>query len=102
MQLLLLLKKTALVVCFPAAISMNCSRVFWSPKAGTFKRVVDNQDALSLARTKPFDLIITGTQGPAAPEDIDFLRKIRSARPHLRLIILTDQWTPGDIIEAMA
>jgi len=61
---------------------------------------VDNQDALTLARTKAFDLIITGRK-TRGPEDIDFLRKIRSARPHLRLIILTDRWTPGDIIAAM-
>jgi len=61
---------------------------------------VDNQDALTLASTKAFDLIITGRK-TRGPEDIDFLRKIRSARPHLRLIILTDRWTPGDIIAAM-
>src|SRR4029077_10052544 len=29
------------------------------------------------------------------------LRKIRGARPHVRLIILTDKFTPGDVISAM-
>ena len=62
--------------------------------------VVGNQDALSLASTNPFDLIITGRKTRGL-EDIELLRKIRSARPHLRLIILTDKWTPGDIIAAM-
>jgi len=45
-------------------------------------------------------LVITGRK-TRGPEDIELLRKIRSARPHLRLIILTDKWTPGDIISAM-
>jgi anti-anti-sigma factor len=64
------------------------------------QRVVDNQDALSLSREKPFDLIITGRK-TCGSEDIELLRKIRSARPHVRLIILTDEWTPGDVIAAM-
>lgn len=62
--------------------------------------VADNEQALSLARTKPFDLIITGRK-TRGPEDLELLRKIRSSRPHVRLIILTDKWTPGDIIAAM-
>ena len=32
---------------------------------------------------------------------IELLRKIRSARAHVRLIILTDRFTPGDVISAM-
>jgi anti-anti-sigma factor len=64
------------------------------------QRVVDNQDALSLSREKLFDLIITGRK-TCGSEDIELLRKIRSARPHVRLIILTDKWTSGDVIAAM-
>jgi anti-sigma regulatory factor (Ser/Thr protein kinase)/ActR/RegA family two-component response regulator len=62
--------------------------------------VVDNQGALSLSREKQFDMIITGRK-TAGSEDIELLRKIRSVRPHVRLIILTDEWTPGDVISAM-
>jgi anti-sigma regulatory factor (Ser/Thr protein kinase)/CheY-like chemotaxis protein len=62
--------------------------------------IVDNQDVLALATAKPFDLIITG-QKTSGPEDLELLRKIRSARPHVRLIILTDEWTRGDVIAAM-
>jgi len=92
-------QKTALVVASGGDIDELLTSVLVA-EGWNVQRVVDNQDALSLARTKPFDLIITGRK-TCGPEDIDFLRKIRSARPHLRLIILTDQWTPGDIIEAM-
>ncbi|HEY1924169.1 MAG TPA: ATP-binding protein [Candidatus Acidoferrum sp.] len=64
------------------------------------EHAASNEDALELAKADGFDLIITGrkTRGPA---DVELLRKIRGARPHVRLIILTDQWTPGDVITAM-
>jgi len=60
----------------------------------------DNQHALARATTEPFDLIITGRQ-TLGPEDVELLRKVRSARPHVRLIILTDKFTPGDVLSAM-
>ena len=64
------------------------------------QRVSDNQDILSLAIAKPFDLIITASKS-SGPEDLELLRKIRSVRRHIRLIILTDEWTPGDVISAI-
>lgn len=63
-------------------------------------RAVDNQHALTLATTGPFDLIITGSKTLGA-EDVELLRKIRNVRPHVRLIILTDKFTPGDVVSAM-
>jgi len=66
----------------------------------SIQRVVDNQHILALVRAKPFDLIVTGRETRVA-EDVELLRKIRSARPHVRLIILTDKFTPGDVISAM-
>jgi DNA-binding response OmpR family regulator len=92
-------QKTALVVASGGDIDELLKSVLVA-EGWNVHCVVDNQDALSLASMKPFDLIITGRK-TRGPEDIDFLRKIRGARPHLRLIILTDQWTPGDIIAAM-
>jgi anti-sigma regulatory factor (Ser/Thr protein kinase) len=66
----------------------------------SIQRVADNQQLLELARTKRFDLIVTGRETRLA-EDVELLRKIRSTRPHVRLIILTDKFTPGDVISAM-
>ena len=71
-----------------------------SSEGWNIQRTVDNQDVLSLAKANPFDLIITGRK-TSGPEDLELLRKIRSARPHVRLIILTDEWTRGDVIAAM-
>lgn len=60
----------------------------------------DNRSALRLVEARPFDLIITGT-GSTGKEDLDLLRKIRRVRPHVRLIILTDESTPADVVAAI-
>jgi anti-sigma regulatory factor (Ser/Thr protein kinase)/DNA-binding NarL/FixJ family response regulator len=63
-------------------------------------RVPDNQAVLSAVAANPFDLIVTASRTQGS-EDLELLRKIRNVRPHLRLIILTDEWTRGDVIRAM-
>jgi DNA-binding response OmpR family regulator len=92
-------QKTALVVASGSDSDELIMSVL-ATEGWNIQRIVDSQDALSLARTKPFDLIITGRK-TSGPEDIALLNKIRNARPHVRLIILTDEWTRGDIIAAM-
>jgi len=74
---------------------------------GTLKRgawaihyVRSNQEALLATRSKAFELIIT-SERTSGHEDIELLRKIRSARPHTRLIILADVGTPDEILTAM-
>jgi anti-sigma regulatory factor (Ser/Thr protein kinase)/ActR/RegA family two-component response regulator len=64
------------------------------------ERVPDNHAVLSLATAKPFDLIVTKAK-THGPEGIELLHKIRSVRPHVRLIVLVDRFTPGDVIAAM-
>ena len=64
------------------------------------ERAENNDAALELAKRDPFDLIITGRK-TRGPDDIEFLRKIRGSRPHVRMIILADEWTPGDVLTAM-
>jgi len=59
-----------------------------------------NPSALKLVEARPFDLIVTGT-GTTGKEDIELLRRIRRGRPHVRLIILTDERTPADVIAAI-
>jgi DNA-binding NarL/FixJ family response regulator len=60
----------------------------------------DNQHALQLAKQQSYDLIITGER-TSGKEDIDLLRRLRLVRPHTRLIILTDEFTPGDVINSI-
>src|SRR5262249_48130239 len=64
------------------------------------KRARDNVAALTLIAHKAFDLVLTGleTSGHA---DVALLRKLRFVRPHTRLIILTNDSTPADVIASM-
>lgn len=60
----------------------------------------DNQEALELSRSHTFDLIITGER-TSGQQDIELLRRLRLVRPHTRLIILTDEFTPGDVLNSI-
>jgi CheY-like chemotaxis protein len=60
----------------------------------------NNAEALELAKARTFDLIITG-ENTTGTEDIELLRRLRMVRPHTRLIILTDEFTPGDVLAAI-
>src|SRR5690349_19260584 len=59
-----------------------------------------NAVALEWARSKRFQVILTSekTSGPA---DIALLAEVRATNPHTRLIILTGESTPRDVITAM-
>jgi DNA-binding response OmpR family regulator len=62
--------------------------------------VADNAEVLNLVRHQPLDLIITGAR-TSGSEDVNLLHKIRGLQPHIRLIILTDESTPADVIASM-
>ncbi len=66
----------------------------------TIHFAADNKQALSLAKDQPFDLIITGEK-TTGQEDIELLRRLRMVRPHTRLIILTDEFIPGDVLASI-
>ncbi len=70
------------------------------PGAWAIQHATDNAAALRLVQKKGFDLILT-SQKTSGSEDIELLRKIRRVRPHTRLIILTDQSTPAEVVTAM-
>ena len=63
-------------------------------------QVTDNAAVLKLAQNQPLDLIITGAR-TSGSEDVSLLHKIRRVQPHIRLIILTDDSTPADVIASM-
>jgi anti-sigma regulatory factor (Ser/Thr protein kinase)/CheY-like chemotaxis protein len=60
----------------------------------------NNQVALDWTQSKAFELILT-SEKTSGREDIELLVKIRRARPHTRLIILTTESTSADVISAM-
>ena len=63
-------------------------------------RAVNNSSALEMLRVRPYDLVLTGVES-SGKQDVDLLQKIRIVRPHVRLIIITRQSTPADVIAAM-
>jgi anti-sigma regulatory factor (Ser/Thr protein kinase) len=70
------------------------------PLAWSVRHAPDNKTALALAGATHFDLILT-SEKTSGKEDVELLRKIRSIRPHTRLIILVEESTPADVIAAI-
>jgi DNA-binding NarL/FixJ family response regulator len=91
--------KYALVVDADPQVTAALHNVF-NAKGWDVVHAADNQSALRFIEASPFDLVITGTD-TSGKQDIDLLRKIRRVRPHVRLIILTQENTPSDVIAAM-
>jgi anti-sigma regulatory factor (Ser/Thr protein kinase)/CheY-like chemotaxis protein len=92
-------QKTALVVDSGSEINELLDRVFAS-ESWSVEHVPDNCAALITVAANRFDLIITGSR-KQCPEDLEVIHKIRALRPHARLIILADKFTPGDVLDAM-
>jgi DNA-binding NarL/FixJ family response regulator len=70
------------------------------PGIWTIHYVPTNSEALQAAKSKEFELVITGEK-TSSKEDIELLRKIRAVRPHTRMIIMTHESTPEDVLAAM-
>jgi DNA-binding NarL/FixJ family response regulator len=70
------------------------------PNAWSIRHVSNNLAALAWAETTSCDLILT-SEKTSGKQDVELLRMIRRVRPHTKLIILTDQATPADVIASM-
>jgi DNA-binding NarL/FixJ family response regulator/anti-sigma regulatory factor (Ser/Thr protein kinase) len=70
------------------------------PGEWSVRHAPDNQMALELAAQTHFDLILT-SEKTSGKDDIELLRKLRMARPHTCLIILTDESAPSYVIDSI-
>jgi anti-sigma regulatory factor (Ser/Thr protein kinase)/CheY-like chemotaxis protein len=70
------------------------------PGGWTLDKAADNENALDLAETRGFGLIVT-SRHTSGREDVEFLRKLRKVRPHTRIIILANESTTKDVIASM-
>jgi CheY-like chemotaxis protein len=70
------------------------------PLVWSIRHAPDNKTALTLAGGTHFDLILT-SEKTSGRDDVELLRRIRSTSPHTRLIILTDESMPADVIAAI-
>ena len=87
----------ALIVAADAKVTAAVHRVLPEWKIA---HAGDNKAALALLQQKPFDLVLTGEQ-TSGSQDVELLRQIRAVRSHVRLIIITTESTPADVIAAM-
>ncbi len=60
----------------------------------------DNESAIQLAKAQAFDLILTNAETTCS-EDTVVLQRLRSVRPHTRIIILAQEFLPGDVLKAI-
>jgi len=91
--------RTALLVGGDSEIGEQLRGIL-EPGLWALQHAPDNNAALLMALGKNFDLILT-SEKTSAREDVELLRRLRRIRPHTRLIILTDEGTPTDIIASM-
>lgn len=57
-------------------------------------------EALCLLEQRPYDLVLTG-RWTAATQDVESLRRMRRVRPHLKMVVVTEQSTPEGILAAI-
>jgi DNA-binding NarL/FixJ family response regulator/anti-sigma regulatory factor (Ser/Thr protein kinase) len=97
LHLQLVLRKTVIVVGDNPDIPAQVSAILpsWS-----IERAANNFDALKLVEARHFDLVLTD-ESTSGKSDVELLCKIRRVRAHIRMIILTSESTPIDVIAAM-
>jgi response regulator RpfG family c-di-GMP phosphodiesterase len=72
----------------------------FDPYVWKISYALDNATALEMAAAEAFDLIVTSARSTGA-EGVALLRRLRTVRPHTRLIILTERKVSGDVLNAL-
>jgi anti-sigma regulatory factor (Ser/Thr protein kinase)/ActR/RegA family two-component response regulator len=91
--------KIALVIGKESEIEQSLRKLL-EPHGWEIALATDNASALERVRLRNFDLIVTGACSSGA-EDVELLRKMRGVHPHTRMIIVTEESTPKDVIDSM-
>jgi anti-sigma regulatory factor (Ser/Thr protein kinase)/FixJ family two-component response regulator len=74
--------------------------IILAPEGWTLEQSSNLEDALAMAKTRQFGLIVSSRE-TTGKEDVEFLHRLRRVKPHTRMIILTDESTPQDVIASM-
>ena len=91
--------KTALLIGDDPEVKAAFSTILGS-EGWILEQCSGPDDALVLAKARRFDLIVTSRE-TSGKEDVEFLRRVRRVWPHTRMIILTEDSTPADVIASM-
>lgn len=92
-------EKTALLVGEDHAIKAALAALL-TPEGWSMEESPSLIDALTKATSRCYGLIVT-SRATSGKEDVEFLRKIRRVRPSSRVVILTEDSTPSDVIASM-
>jgi DNA-binding response OmpR family regulator len=91
--------KTALLIDPGHQINVELSYVLQPPE-WSIHEAPDNAAALKLVQALKFDFILTSEMS-SGRDDVELLRKMRRFRSHTPVIILTDDTTPADVVDAI-
>lgn len=94
-----MVSRKAIVVSDDSQVKAMLCRIL-KPTEWTIQNAPGNSAALKLVEAGKFDLIVT-SEKTSGRDDVELLSAIRRMHPHTRVIILTDDTTPGDVISAM-
>lgn len=75
-------------------------RAVLEPQGWEVALATNNSSALEQVKLRTFDLIVTAGS-TSGSEDVTLLRRMRRVHPHTRMIIVTDESTPTDVLESM-
>jgi anti-sigma regulatory factor (Ser/Thr protein kinase) len=75
-------------------------RKILEPRAWEIVLAAGARDALEQVKLRQFELIVTAGHTSGA-EDVELLRKMRRVHAHTRMIIVTDESTPQDVLDSM-
>lgn len=71
-----------------------------SPAPFEIENARDSSHCLAQVQDKPFDLVVTDPQTTGA-QDLELLRQIRQIRPSAKVVVLSSESAPHEIIEAL-
>jgi CheY-like chemotaxis protein len=92
-------RQTALLVEGDSQIEAHL-RAILEPRGWRVLLAGDNTAALEQVKSRSFDLIVAAGRSSGA-EDVELLRRMRRVHPHTRMIIVTDDSTPQDVLDSM-
>lgn len=91
------LRRTALVVGPDPELAIQVASILATWEVD---RAPSNGEALAMLKARNFDLVVTG-ENTSGADDLKLLRQMRKVRAHTRLLILTSESTPEDVIASM-
>lgn len=91
--------KKALLVGEDEAVKTALATLL-TPQGWVLDESRDLTEGLKMAQAGCYELVVT-SRSTSGKEDLQFLRKIRRTRPHTRVIIVTEESTPEDVINSM-